>query len=146
MHYTNELIFERPPGLVDRTAHVLAAGEGGPTPFTIVISKSSLDPFDTLATMVDRIEAELSRSLEAFRLTARKDDVVAGQPAVLLQFQWVQNGVQLFQKQAAFIAPLAEGPTLMQVAATATAEAAPDHAAGFSAMLASLRLRSPAAA
>lgn len=141
MHYTNELIFERPDALTDRTAHIFAAGAAGPSPFTIVITKSAVEAADTLAIMMDRIEEALAASLEDYRRTAREDGEVAGQPAVLLRFQWMQNGNPLYQKQAAFIADTASGRTLIQVAATATGEATAEQAASFDRMIATMTLR-----
>lgn len=139
-HQTNELSFERPEWLLDRTHHLFTVEPEGPSPFSVVVSKTAIED-ETLDEMLDRIIADLGRLLEDFTLTSRRPDKVGGEDAVILQFEWTQAGQRLFQRQAAVIH---EGPTgrlLHQLAATATSEARPRHVAGFSDLLATLQFR-----
>jgi hypothetical protein len=139
-HRTNELSFERPDWLFDRTYHLFTVAPEGPSPFSVVISKLPIED-ETLEEMVDRIVHDLQHSLDAFTLNLRKSDKVAGEDAVILQFEWTQEGRQLFQRQAALIREGPSGRLLHQVAATATSDARPRHVAGFTELLATLRFR-----
>lgn len=143
-YHTNELSFERPDWLVDRTHHMFAVegsrGGAGPSPFNVVLSRSPLED-ETLDEVADRILSELAAALDGFEPGPREAATIAGEPARILQFQWTQNGQRLFQRQAVVIRDGPDGRVLHQVAATASGDARQRHVAGFDAVLASLRFR-----
>ena len=139
-HHTNELSFERPDWLLDRTHHLFTVEPDGPSPFSVVISHTPIED-EKLDEMVDRIVHDLGRALEDFKLTTRTTDVVAGEEAVILQFEWSQAGQRLFQRQAALIHEGPAGRMLHQLAATATADARPRHVTGFKELLTTLQFR-----
>lgn len=141
-HVTNELSFEKPAGLHDRTHHILAVAPDGPSPLTIVISRHPIDRAETLAGVADRVLAELARALDDFTLLSRGSATVADQDAVVLQFRWRQGADVLFQKQAAFfLDDEPSGRQLVQIAATAGEAATAAQVAMLDTVLATLRLR-----
>lgn len=139
-HHTNELSFERPDWLIDRTHHMFAVSTDGPSPFNIVLSRTPLGA-ETLDEMVDRILKELAARLDGFAPGTRETATVAGVPARVLVFQWDQGGQRLYQRQAVLVREGPGGRALHQIAATASGDARQAHVAGFADLLASLRFR-----
>lgn len=139
-HHTNDLSFERPDWLVDRTHHLLSVSEEGPSAFNIVLSRTPVER-ETLDEIADRIATELAATIEGFVAGPRQNATVAGRPALILQCEWTQNGQHLYQRQAVLIADTPEGRVLHQITATASGDAKQRHTAAFPAVLASLRLR-----
>jgi hypothetical protein len=139
-HQTNELSFDRPDWLLDRTHHMFAVSAQGASPFNVVMSRSAIED-ETLDEMADRILRDLGQALDAFAAGPRETATVAGVPARILQFQWKQNGQRLYQRQAVLVKEGPNGRTLHQIAATASEDARQRHVAGFNDILASLRFR-----
>ena len=138
--FTNELSFDRPPGLFDRTHHIFTVAEDGPSPFTVVISKTRVAN-ELLEEMADRIVVELSRTLDDFALASRGPAVVGGRNGTVLQFEWKQAGETLRQKQVAMIHEAADGRFLLQITATATGAATAEQLAMLDTVLASAQFR-----
>lgn len=139
-HQTNELSFERPEWLLDRTNHIFAVTAEGPSPFNIVMSRTSIED-ETLDQMTERVLRELGTTLEAFDARSPQITTVASRQAMLIEFDWLQNGQRLYQRQALLIEERPEGRVLHQIAATASADARQGHVAGFNALLTTLRFR-----
>ena len=74
-------------------------------------------------------------------LGSREVATVGGETAAILQFRWLQNGQQLFQRQAALVHDGVGGRALYQLAATATGDARPRHVAAFAELISTLRFR-----
>jgi hypothetical protein len=118
---TNELSFDLPPGLKDKTHHVFTITDSGPSPFTVVISHSPIEPEDTLEAIAKRLVLELGRSLQQFRSIRQPEPIeVAGQTGCLLEYSWVQQGVKMQQKQVCLLHETLEKRQLIQIAATST--------------------------
>ena len=139
-HQTNELSFERPEWLLDQTHHLFTVTPQGPSPFNVVLSRSAIDD-ETLDEVTDRIVRDLGSVLEGFAAKSREALVVGGEPARILQFEWLQNGQRLYQRQAVVVRDGPEGRVLHQIAATASEDARQRHVAGFAQLLASLEFR-----
>lgn len=139
-HHTNELSFDRPDWLLDRTHHLFALSEQGPSPFNIVLSRTPVGN-ETLDEIADRIARELAATLDDFTAGARESTTVAGRPALISQCEWTQTGQRLYQRQAALIQETPEGRTLHQITATASRDAQQRHTAAFGTLLASLHFR-----
>jgi hypothetical protein len=139
-HHTNELSFERPDWLIDRTHHMFAVAPHGPSPFNVVVSHSPIAN-ESLDEIVDRILSELGSTLDGFAPGTREATTVAGMPATVVQFQWNQGGQRLYQRQAVLIREKEGTRMLHQIAATASGGAQQRHVMGFAEMLATLRFR-----
>ncbi len=139
-HHTNEISFERPDWLLDRTNHLFTVAADGPSPFNVVLSHTPIEE-ETLDEMTDRILRDLEAALDDFAAGTSEEAVVAGERARILQFEWQQNGRRLYQRQAIVIQQRADGRILHQIAATASEDARQRHVAGFAGMLATVRFR-----
>ena len=139
-HHTNELSFEGPDWLIDRTHHMFAVAPHGPSPFNIVLSHSPIED-ESRDEIADRILRELATALDDFTPGTREMATVAGGPALVLQFQWNQGGQHLYQRQAVLVREEQGTRTLHQIAATASGDARQRHVAGFTERVASLRFR-----
>lgn len=139
-HHTNEVSFERPDWLLDRTNHLFTVATDGPSPFNVVLSHTPIED-ETLDEVTDRILRDLKAALDDFTARPPEEATVAGEHARILQFQWQQNGKRLYQRQAIVIQQRAGGRILHQIAATASEDARQRHVAGFAEMLATVRFR-----
>lgn len=139
-HYTNELIFDRPDWLIDRTYHMFAATAQGQSPFNIVLSRTSIED-ETLDQLADRIVRDLAAALDNFIVGPRQAVTIADRPALILQSQWTQNGLPLYQRQAMLVREGPGGRVLHQITGTASEDARQHHLAAFGDLLASLRFR-----
>lgn len=139
-HHTNELSFERPDWLVDRTHHIFGVAVEGPSPFNIVVSHTPIED-ETLDEMADRVIRELGTTLDAFAAGPRQPVTIADRSALIIQFDWTQNGQRLYQRQAMVIQEGPAGRVLHQIAATASGDARQRHVAAFADVIATLRFR-----
>jgi hypothetical protein len=139
-HHTNEVSFERPDWLLDRTNHLFTVAADGPSPFNLVLSHTLIED-ETLDEVTDRILRDLKAVLDDFVVGTPEEAMVAGEHARILQFQWQQNGRQLYQRQAIVIQQRSDGRILHQIAATASEDARQRHVAGFAEMLTTIRFR-----
>lgn len=139
-HHTNDLSFERPEWLIDRTHHMFAIATQGASPFNIVVSRTPIED-ETLAEMADRIVRDLGATLDAFAVGPRQSATIADRPAIIIQFDWTQNGQRLYQRQALLVNEGPTGRALHQVAATANGDARQRHIVAFSDLITTLRFR-----
>lgn len=142
-HKLNELSFELPTALNDKTIHVFALTDDGPNEFNLVISRAKVGIDDTLEEFADRLTAELKRALPKFQLKQRQEARIDDSPAIELLYSWNNQGVPMQQRQTVALVQSAssEEPEVLMVAATCT-NAFNDHwHATYDAMLASMKLR-----
>jgi hypothetical protein len=144
-HELNELSFELPVALNDKTVHVFALTDDGPNEFNLVISRAKVGIDDTLEEFADRLTAELKRALPKFQLKRRQEARIDNSPAIELFYSWSNQGVQMQQRQTVTLvqSAIAEEPEALMVAATC-AEVFNDHwHATYDGMLATMKLRRP---
>jgi hypothetical protein len=145
-YHTNEISFDLPPGLKDKTHHVFTITDNGPSPFTLVISQSSIEAEDTLDAIAKRLVLELGRSLQQFRSIRQAEPIeVAGQQGCMLEYSWVQQGVKMQQKQVCLLRESVERRQLIQIAATSTNQGSQGlaWALRFEQILATVQFRQP---
>jgi hypothetical protein len=144
-HDLNELSFELPVALNDKTVHVFALTDDGPNEFNLVVSRAKVGIDDTLAEFADRLTAELTRALPRFQLKRRQEARIDNSPAIELFYGWNNQGVAMQQRQTVTLVQSASAvePEALMVAATC-AKVFNDHwHATYDGMLASMKLRRP---
>lgn len=141
-YYTNEFSFDLPDELEDKTHHLFAMGDEGPSPFNVVVTRNPIEEQETLQSYADRLVRELHKALPQFRLAARQDLVVAGRAALELRYRWTNQGVTMHQTQVSFFFERAPRKRqVVQITATSTDQKPEVWDAEFHRILASLRLR-----
>lgn len=142
LYYANDFTFEIPASLKDKTHHILASADEGPSDFNIVIARSPIDPTETLDTYAEKLLKELAKALSKYRLLARNTIEVAKLPALQIDYQWANEGQQLSQRQVSFIWDMPEhGPRLVQITATAQGAFTIEHVETLTNLIATLQLR-----
>jgi hypothetical protein len=145
-YYANELVFECPSELKDKTHHIFALSDDGPSVFNVVISRNSIAIEETLQTYGARLIKELQSALPQFRLLGRDETVVAGERALRLEFRWVMQGTPMRQTQISFFHTLEyDRRQVIQIAGTVTDGLAEPWDQVFENIIASIRLRTPEA-
>jgi hypothetical protein len=144
-HELNELVFELPTILHDKTMHVFALKDDGPNEFSLVISRAKVDAQNTLEEFTQRLCAELDRALPKFKLHQRVELHIDDCPAIELRYSWHNNGVVMQQRQSVALvqSAAAEEPEALMVAATCIDSFSAHWHATYDAMLASMKLRRP---
>jgi len=100
LHRTDAIEFALPLELKDKTAHVFALSDDGPSEFNVVVSHAAASASDTLNGMAERLINDLERALPKFRLERRREARIGGSPSVELFFGWNNNGIAMQQRQA----------------------------------------------
>ncbi|GLU40002.1 DcrB-related protein [Pseudomonas sp. NBRC 100443] len=102
--HTNELSFVRPTGYLDKTFHVLTQSETGPSPFSIVIGRSTVQHEDELEIVAQRLLTEVENSLPNFSLIEPlAETTIAGTDARSVEYRWRQQGRPVHQLQVLFM-------------------------------------------
>jgi len=141
LYQTNELIFDLPDSLKDKTHHIFSLTDDGPSPFTLVISRHSVAVDETLNAYGDRLIGEMRKALPAFELQDRTLTLVAGEPALRLAYHWGQNGQKLHQIQVTvFRIAALNRKQAIQFTATGHDDISPDWQSSFAQIVASIRL------
>lgn len=141
-YHTNELIFDLPEILKDKTHHIFTVSEEGPSPFNLVISKLDVGLEDTLESYGARLAAEVAKALPNFQLIGSGLIMVAGQPSWGLEYRWQNQGQWLHQRQASlFQYPEPGRKQAIQVTATVAGEFTDEWKQMLSLILGSIRLR-----
>jgi hypothetical protein len=144
-HELNELVFELPTILHDKTMHVFALKDDGPNEFSLVISRAKVDAQNTLEEFAQRLSGELGRALPKFKLHQRLELRIDDSPAIELRYSWHNNGVVMQQRQSITLVQSAAAvePEALMVAATCIDSFSDHWRAVYDGMLASMRLRRP---
>jgi len=115
----NEFSFQMPEGLKDKTNHIFALTDDGPSEFNIVVSRSPIDARETMGSYRFRLKQELSRALAGFNLLSEREITLDGSPALELRFQWFLQGRPMHQTQVSFFQQIEDDPRLVvQIAGT----------------------------
>lgn len=144
-YHTNNATFELPAQLKDKSMHMFAIKDDGPSEFSVVMSQADIDPEESLADFGDRLLKELGRALPRFHLSGMKDIEVGGSPAMELAYSWRKDGNFMHQRQAVV---LVEGAApgsrqAMMITATCLAAFSDEWNAAFEGLLSSITLRKP---
>jgi hypothetical protein len=142
LHYTNELVFDLPEPLIDKTHHIFTLTEEGPSEFNLVINHHAIEQDESLQSYGSKLSAEMEKSLPQYQLQSSGDMKVADQDALWLIYSWVQHNQKLHQAQANFF--LDKGPgkrQLIQITATTLGGFTDEWKRTFETFLASVKPR-----
>lgn len=142
LYHMNELIFELPDVLKDKTHHIFSLTDDGPSDFNLVISRNAIGSEETLQSYGTRLQAELAKALPRFEAIWSGTLLVADAPCWGLDYRWLNQGQWLHQRQASLFHEI--GPDrrqVMQITATVRGEFTAHWRAVFDTMLGSMRLR-----
>jgi hypothetical protein len=142
VYLTNELSLELPAGLKDKTHHIFTLTDEGPSPFNIVIARNPVAEDETLESYGNRMVAELQRALPEYRLMERGQTVVDKEPALRLQYRWLNQGVPMKQTQVSvFHTASPQLRQVIQITATTANDTSAEWDRVFDDVIASTRLR-----
>ncbi len=135
---TADVSFDPPDGWSDRSVTVFSAPSrsldgAGPN---IVLTRDALPEGEGLDGYSDRQLVELAKRLDRFTLRRRRPTRVADAPAIELAFEWWSPTGAIVQRLVTVVAP---SGAVLNLTATAPAEAADDVMATFDAMLSTAR-------
>lgn len=117
---TNELSFVRPESLKDKTFHLFTLTDSGPSPFSLVMGRSLLEPGAELEATAQQLLSELERTLSHLQWVEPISPVeLAGVEARRMEFRWRQQGQPIHQIQLVFLCEdELKRPLLMQFTGT----------------------------
>lgn len=118
--HANELSFVRPEGFKDKTFHVFTLTDIGPSPLSVVVGRSAVEPDANLEAMAQQLLKELSKSLSHLEwVEPLFPTQIAGVDARQVEFKWRQQGQPVHQLQLIFLHRDEHGqPLLMQLTGT----------------------------
>jgi hypothetical protein len=141
-YYTNELVFDLPDELKDKTHHIFSLVDEGPSEFNVVISRHPVGDTETLESYGCRLQTEMEKALPHFKLLGSHTIIVAGILGWGLEYRWMNQGQWLHQRQVSLLHQLTPGQRqVVQVTATATGEFTTAWKERFTSLLGSIRLR-----
>jgi hypothetical protein len=144
---TNELEFDLPEALEDKTHHIFSLPGEGPSAFSLVISHSPVAPEENIQSYGERLVAELQRSLPQFSLLNQRPGMIGDHPCWAIDYRWKNQGQWLHQRQANIFYSSDSGkPMVLQMTTTVTGEFTEQWSEMFLDILQSLQFRSPDAA
>ena len=138
---TNEFAFNLPETLHDRSMHIFALSDHGPSDLSIVISRSAVDASATLAGQFAALMSELAQQLPGYQVLDRSNRVLAGSvQAAEMRYTYKHEGVPLLQRLVGMLLPAKgrKGQTWVAITATFGPKAGPDGHQSFDAILSSL--------
>ncbi|HBM62702.1 MAG TPA: cytoplasmic protein [Pseudomonas sp.] len=117
---TNELSFVRPENLKEKTFHLLALTDSGPSPFSLVVGRSLVEPGAELEAMAQELLREMEGTLSHLQWVEPISPVeLTGLEARRMEFRWRQQGQPIHQIQFIFLCEDEfKRPLLMQVTGT----------------------------
>ncbi|MGJ7549083.1 DcrB-related protein [Pseudomonas alloputida] len=144
---TNELSFIRPENLKDKTFHVFTLTDIGPSPFSLVVGRSPVEPDADLEIVAQQLLGELGKSLSHVQwIEPVSPAVVAGLEARRVEFRWRQQGKPVHQVQLIFLHQDEKNqPLLMQITGTSNNPKGMtvDERSAFDSVVESIQLRYP---
>ena len=139
IYQTNELTFNLPDGLLDRTVNIFALSDDGPGEFGLVVSRVPLKGGQTLRSYAVTQVAEMRNRMPAFVLIHELEGTVRGQPAMSLEFTWKSEAVTLHQRQVSFVVAATGGPVVMMITGTCRDRFSPKWTQAFEAAIESVQ-------
>lgn len=98
-YHTNEMSFDRPAVLKDKSLHMLTLNESGPSPFSLMITRGSIDEEETLSRAAFRIAEECEKVMHDPTIIEPATACQIGEvDAMKMSYKWHQNGMLLHQK------------------------------------------------
>lgn len=95
----HEFTFELPDELQDRTVNIFSASAEGPSDFSFVVVRDSIDPTVDLNDVLERYRAEMAAKLPHFRRIAERDVIIDGCEGKEADHVWKADGGVVHQRQ-----------------------------------------------
>ena len=144
---TNELEFDLPEVLEDKTHHIFSLPGDGPSAFSLVISRSPVGPEENPQSYGERLTAELERSLPQFSLLNQRPGLIGEHSCWAIDHRWKNQGQWLHQRQAnIFYKSVSGKPMVVQLTTTVTGDFTEEWSATFLEILQSIQFREPESA
>jgi hypothetical protein len=140
-YQTNELTFELPQGLKDKSMNIFTLHDDGPSEFSMVISRVPLHEGQTLADYTALQVQEMQKKMPAFSLLAQSQRQVAGEPAAFVEFVWRAEAGIMHQRQVSF-APPGRGLVVL-ITGTCKNRFSPEWEQAFQSVINSMKLQEP---
>src|SRR5205809_704639 len=102
-YHMNEGSFALPAGLKDRTVHMFALTDNGPSEFTLIVTRASGVEEVTIDAFARRLLTELRKGLPKFELKSQTPRTVGGCPAIDLYYMWRSEEQLLHQRQVVLL-------------------------------------------
>jgi hypothetical protein len=145
--HTNELSFARPKHLRDKTLHVFTVTDEGPSPFSVVIGRTLIEPEADLETVAQRLLADLQKTLAHLEWDEQLGAAqVAGIESRRMALNWRQQGVPVHQVQVLLLHHDEHlQPILVQITGTSSNPRgmSAEERASFDALIETVELRIP---
>ncbi|CUI07028.1 DcrB-related protein [Massilia antarctica] len=145
LYHANDLIFELPARLKDKTMHMFTLSDDGASEFSMVVSHAETQPGEALEEFGARLIQEMMRALPKFQLRHNLDAVLDNAAALDLAYSWRRDGIFMHQRQ---VIALTQGDSpgstrAILIAATCLSAFSDEWSAAFDRVLASVKLRRP---
>lgn len=142
LYHVQEVTFDLPPSLKDKTVNLFVLNESGASDFSFVISRDLVKPGLTLLRYSERLIMEMESRMPELNMQSRTEVIINETPAVLLDYTWVSDGVRLAQRQLILLVkpPGAKSPQALLLTFTAR-EWSPQSDAAYQQVVSSLRFR-----
>lgn len=146
-YQTNDLSFDLPARLKDKTMHMFTLSDQGASEFSLVLSHADTLPEEELDDFSARLIQEMGRALPKFQLRHNRESLLGGAAAIDLAYSWRKDGIFMHQRQ---VITLAEGVTpgsnrALMIAATCLGSFGDEWNQAFERLLESVRLHRPLA-
>jgi hypothetical protein len=143
LYHTNDLSFDLPARLKDKTMHMFTLNDQGPSEFSMVLSHADTLPEEELDDFSARLIQEMGRALPKFQLRHSKESLLDGGAAIDLAYSWRKDGIFMHQRQVITltqgVAP--DSTRAVMIAATCLGSFGDEWNQTFDRLLASVRLR-----
>ncbi len=133
-----ESSFELPDGLHDQSVNIFTSSTSGPSGFSIVITRGTVDLGSDLAEHVSQELQALQRTLVDFRLTYRRQHQVDGRMVEIAGATFSTGDVVVEQHQVFLV----DGPRSLTITASAAGAVSPEQFATFRDVVQSFRFGS----
>lgn len=146
-YHTNDLSFDLPARLKDKTMHMFTLSDQGASEFSLVLSHAATLPEEELDDFSARLIQEMGRALPKFQLRHSRESLLDGAPAIDLAYSWRKDAIFMHQRQVITLAEgMAPGSTqAIMIAATCLGSFGDEWNQTFERLLASVRLQRPLA-
>ena len=104
----HDAVIDLPAQFKDKTMHLFTADEAGGGTFTFVVSRAPMEVDDTVQTFATRLVSEMRKTLPRFELNYLHESEVDGVSASEIDYRWMSEGTQLYQRQTVVMSPVLE--------------------------------------
>jgi len=138
---TNELEFELPSGLKDKSMNIFTLHDDGPSEFSMVISRVPLHEGQTVADYTKLQVQEMQKKMPGFSLLSQSEKTVGGETGAFLEFLWRADGGIMHQRQVSLAPPGRK--LVMIITGTCQNRFSPKWEQAFESVINSINLQEP---